>query len=61
MERDTKEEKKAFKVKYLYEVFGLTKQGYYQRIKRDIKRAERDQFIVKYPPERQSSELHLKK
>jgi transposase InsO family protein len=27
-------------------VFGLTKQGYYQRIKRDIKRAERDRFIL---------------
>ena len=46
MERDTKEEKKAFKVKYLYQVFGLTKQGYYQRIKREIKRAERNRFIL---------------
>jgi transposase InsO family protein len=46
VERDTKQEEKTFKVKYLYEVFGLTKQGYYQRIKRDIKRAERDLFIL---------------
>jgi hypothetical protein len=27
-------------------VFGLSKQGYYQRIKREIKRAERDQYII---------------
>jgi len=46
VERDTKKEEKTFKVKYLYEVFGLTKQGYYQRIKRDIKRADRDRFIL---------------
>ena len=46
MERDTSKEKKAFKVKYLYQVFGLSKQGYYQRIKRDIKRAEREQYIL---------------
>jgi len=46
MERDTKKEEKTFKVKYLYEVFGLTKQGYYQRIKRDNKRAERDRHIL---------------
>jgi transposase InsO family protein len=46
VERDRKEEKKPFKVKYLYQVFGLTKQGYYQRIKRDNKRAEREQYTL---------------
>ena len=46
MERDSKKEKKTFKVKYLAQAFGITKQGYYQRIKRRIKRAERDRFIL---------------
>ncbi len=31
--RDTEKEKKAFKVKWLYEVFGLSKQAYYKRRK----------------------------
>ena len=46
MERDPSKEKKAFKVKYLYQVFGLSKQGFYQRIKRDVKRAEREYYIL---------------
>lgn len=31
--RDTKEEEKTFKIKYLYQVFGISKQAYYKRIK----------------------------
>jgi len=46
VERDPSKEKKAFKVKYLYQVFGLSKQGFYQRIKRDVKRAEREYYIL---------------
>ena len=32
-------------MKYLYEVFGLSKQGYYQRISRDNKRESRDRKV----------------
>jgi len=32
-------------MKYLYEVFGLSKQGYYQRLSRDNKREERDRKV----------------
>jgi len=33
-------------MKYLYEVFGLSKQGYYQRIIRDRQREERDRKVL---------------
>ena len=33
--RDTKKEKKAYKVKWLYQVFGISKQAYYQRMEAD--------------------------
>jgi transposase InsO family protein len=33
-------------MKYLYEVFGLTKQGYYQRIKRVNKHQQRNQTVL---------------
>ena len=33
-------------MKYLYQVFGLTKQGYYQRIKRGNKQSERNQTVL---------------
>jgi transposase InsO family protein len=45
-QRDTKKEAKPFKVKYLYQVFGLTKQGYYQKIKRQNKRSEHNKTIL---------------
>jgi hypothetical protein len=44
--RDTKKEKKAFKIKYLAQVFGISKQAWYQRIKRANKRVEREQYIL---------------
>ena len=43
--RDTKKEEKAYKVKWLYEVFGISKQVYYQRLESD-KQKEKVQGIV---------------
>jgi putative transposase len=37
-ERDSQKEKKAYKIKWLYQCFGITKQAYYQRIKSNNKK-----------------------
>jgi len=44
--RDTKKEKKAFPLKYLPQVFGITKQAWYQRIKRDKMKISRNETIL---------------
>jgi predicted DNA-binding protein YlxM (UPF0122 family) len=45
-QRDTKKEKKAFPLKYLPQVFGISKQAWYQRIKRDNKTMLRNEMIL---------------
>ena len=44
--RDTAQEKKAFKVKWLYEVFGLSKQAYYKRLKTQQRKEAEAQIII---------------
>ena len=45
--RDTAKEKKAYKVKWLYEVFGLSKQAYYKRIKNQQRIETEAEIIIK--------------
>lgn len=44
--RDTEKEEKTFKVKFLYEVFGISKQAYYKRIKTQQTRASQQQAVI---------------
>jgi putative transposase len=44
--RDTEKEEKTFKVKFLYEVFGISKQAYYKRIKTQQTRALQQQAVI---------------
>lgn len=46
-ERDTEEEKKAFKIKYIYQAFGISKQAYYQRLKRDRQQSVANEKVIK--------------
>ena len=44
--RNSEKEKKAFKIKWIYESFGISKQAYYQQITREkIKNLEREKII----------------
>ncbi|MFP5041018.1 IS3 family transposase [Parasediminibacterium sp. JCM 36343] len=42
--RDSQEEKKAYKIKWLYECFGLSKQAYYQKLK--IQKVKEEQAVT---------------
>ena len=46
-ERDTEKEKKAFKIKYIYQAFGISKQAYYQRLERDRQQALTKEKVIK--------------
>lgn len=51
--RNSEKEKKAFKIKWIYESIGLTKQAYYQSIKREkIRNLERDIVLQMVKEER---------
>lgn len=44
--RDTEKEEKTYKVKFLYEVFGISKQAYYKRIKAQQTRELQQQDVI---------------
>jgi transposase InsO family protein len=44
--RDREKEKRPFKVKWLYQCFGITKQAYYKRIKANRAKEKRDQIVL---------------
>ena len=44
--RDTEKEEKTYKVKFLYEVFGISKQAYYKRIKAQQTRELQQQAVI---------------
>ncbi len=44
--RDTEKKEKAYKVKHLYEVFGISKQAYYKRIKTQQRKELQQQAVV---------------
>jgi len=43
---DREKEKKPFKVKWLYQCFGISKQGYYQRIKRNLIKDKQHKIVL---------------
>ncbi len=45
--RDTEKEEKTYKVKFLYEVFGISKQAYYKRIKAQQTRELQQDAVIK--------------
>ena len=45
--RDTEKEEKTYKVKFLYEVFGISKQAYYKRIKTQQTRELQQHAVIK--------------
>ncbi len=44
--RDTEKEEKTYKVRFLYEVFGISKQGYYKRIKSQQTRELQQEAVI---------------
>lgn len=44
--RDTEKEEKTYKVRFLYEVFGISKQGYYKRIKSQKTRELQQEAVI---------------
>lgn len=53
--RNSEKEEKAFKIKWIYESFGITKQAYYQQITRekikDLKREKIVDWVIEYRKE----------
>ena len=45
--RDSQKEKKPYKIKWLYECFGITKQAYYKRIRKNKQKEEEAETIKK--------------
>ncbi|WP_188051730.1 hypothetical protein [Flavobacterium sp. GP15] len=45
-ERNSEKEEKAFKIKWIYESLGLSKQAYYQRIARDKEKEKRNNTVI---------------